>query len=178
MKTKWYIIICLFSACIGILFLALQQEIIVINYPKNSINKKSSLKATKKIASLVYWQNDEWKTEKQELIWHADSNKNLYYLINSLLTLLHEEKVMHKKVNLQSVLLSVSGHEAYLSFDRNPLVKQQAIFTKLIFIESILKTIKQNKIPIQQVQFLVHHQVLHDTHLDFSKPWNINGFLN
>ena len=178
MKTKWRILICLISMLAGILFVVIHQDIIIINYPRDVIQRNTSFKATKKNIQLIYWHQDKWKTENQELVWHNDITKNIYYLVNSLLTLMHEENTVYKKVLLQSVLISTAGHEAYLSFDRAPFSKQQITFDKWMFIESILKTIKHNKIPIQQIQFLVHHQPLHDLHIDFSKVWNIHGFLD
>ena len=43
-------------------------------------------------------------------------------------------------------------------------------------IEGILKTIRENNNAIQTVRFLVHHQPLRDTQLDFSFSWPVQGF--
>lgn len=178
MKNKYYFIICFISIAIGILFFVLQQEIVIINYPNTRMEQNLSIKATKKLVKLIFWHQNKWKTETQELIWHNDTSKNIYYLINNWLTLLDEEKIMNKKVSLQSVLLSPSEHEAYLSFDRNPFSKQQTTFSKWMIIEGLCKTIRKNNITLQQIQLFVCHKPLQDLHLDFSKAWPINGFLN
>lgn len=176
MNTKNYILISLICTITGMLFFALYQEIIIIRYSVPQLHSSNTV-VVKKEAKLIFWHNDKWQTETQDMIWHTHAGKNIHYLINSWLTLLDAENIIDKKITLQPVLLTVAQHEAYLSFDRNPFEKEANAFEKWMFIEGILRTIKENGIPIQQVQFLVHHALLNDTHLDFSKAWPIQGFL-
>jgi hypothetical protein len=84
---------------------------------------------------------------------------------------------MEKKVSLQSVVPSPSGVEAYISFDRNPFTKNQSTYEKFMWIEGLLKTVRENGIQLQSIYFLVHHQPLTDFHLDFSNAWPISGFI-
>jgi hypothetical protein len=160
---------------LGVLFFALSQEIIIIQLPKPY--QYSSTAVIKKEIKLIFWHNGNWHTETQDMIWHSAMHKNIDYLINSWLTLLDSENVMSKKVTVQPVLLTSAHHEAYISFDRNPFTKDMNTFEKWMFIEGIMRTLRENGIPIQQIQFLVHHAPLHDVHLDFSKAWPIQGFL-
>lgn len=173
---KKYIILSLISGITGVILFAYMKEILIIRYP-TSIANQSTTDAIKKKIKLTFWHNNTWKQEIQELLWQYDTGANIHYVINSLLTLLDEEHAMSKKVNVQSVLLASSQHEAYISFDRNPFTKKAPTFEKLMFIESVLKTIRENNIPIQQILFLVHHKPLHDQHLDFSKAWPVSGFF-
>lgn len=131
----------------------------------------------KKQISHYYFHGDKWKMEKQELLWTESVEKNLFQLINAWLILLDEEHVTVKKTMLQSALVSSAGC-VYLSFDHNILGKEETIFKKWMIIEGLLKTIILNGVAIQQVQFLVQHQQLHDAHLDFSLAWPVHGFLN
>ena len=131
---------------------------------------------SKKEITLHYFSHEKWNCEKQELLWSDSTTKNTYQLINAWLTLLDEEQIISKKITLQTALLSTSG-TMYLSFDHNLLSKEDTIFKKWMLIEGLLKTIAINNIPVQQVQFLVHHQPLHDPHLDFSSPWPVYGFI-
>jgi hypothetical protein len=101
----------------------------------------------------------------------------MQYLINAWLTLLDEENVMSKKVTLQSALMSAHGH-LYVSFDRNPFDENSPTYDTWMWIEGLLKTIRENEPSIQSVHFLVHHHPMEDNHLDFSNPWPITGFLN
>lgn len=123
-----------------------------------------------------YFHGDKWKIEKQELLWTESTEKNIFQLINAWLTLLDEERITAKKVMLQSALLSTAGC-VYLSLDHNILNKEDTIFKKWMLLEGLLKTIALNGIAVQQVQFLVQHQPLQDSHLDFSLPWPIHGFM-
>jgi len=84
---------------------------------------------------------------------------------------------MEKKITVQTVLLSTSDQVAYLSFDSDPLSKESSTFDKWMLIEGLLKTIRENSVRLQQIQLLVHHQLMQDPHLDFSKPWPVDGFL-
>ena len=56
--------------------------------------------------------------------------------------------------------------------------KEANTFEKWMFIEGILRTLKENGIPVQQVQFLRLRVPLNDPHLDFSKAWPIQGFMS
>ncbi|HZW61067.1 MAG TPA: hypothetical protein VFF04_02480, partial [Candidatus Babeliales bacterium] len=98
--------------------------------------------------------------------------------INSWLSLLDEEHIMDSKVMLQTAILSQSGQEAFLSFDRNPLPAECATFETWMWVEGLLKTIRENDIQLQSIRFLVHHEPLIDEHLDFSNSWPAQGFLD
>jgi len=127
---------------------------------------------------LQYWHKKKWNKEKIDLLWTNDKAKNIQYLINSWLALLDQEDVMPKKVSLQAVLLSSCANIAYLSFDRNPFSENSTTYEKLMLIEGLLKTVRENDVKLQSVHFLVHHQIMGDYHLDFSNPWPIHGFLS
>jgi hypothetical protein len=161
----------------ALLFFAVYNQWILFCTPwiAKNITDTSSVMQKKQVIH-HYFHGDKWKTEKQELLWTESCEKNVFQLINAWLTLLDEERITAKKVMLQSALTSASGC-VYLSFDHNILGKEEALFKKWMIIEGLLKTILLNNIPVQQVQFLVQHQQLHDAHLDFSLPWPIHGFM-
>lgn len=176
MRAISYILLSLTCAIAGIIFFAWYQEIIIIRYPLVPQYSSTEMGIKKKV-KLIFWHNEQWHTETHDMIWYSNNGKNIYYLINNWLTLLDAENISAKKITLQPVLLTIAQHEAYLSFDRNPFAKETNTFEKLMFIEGILRTIRDNGIPIQQVQFLVQHAPLNDPHLDFSKAWPIQGFF-
>jgi hypothetical protein len=88
-----------------------------------------------------------------------------------------EERLMSKKVSLQSVILTPNEKDAYLSFDRYPFSPESPTVEKFMWVEGLLKTLRDNGISLQGVRFLVHHQEMLDSHLDFSNPWPGIGFL-
>jgi hypothetical protein len=89
-----------------------------------------------------------------------------------------EEQIMKEKICLQSVSLAINERDAVISFDRVPFNDQSSCFEKWMWVEGLLKTIKESGLILQSIRFLVHHQELVDTHLDFSNPWPGNGLLN
>lgn len=176
---KKLIFISLCTASLGMLFYAWHKQWIVIKLPImqeiTSIEPIQS-KSLKKNIMLHYWHTDAWHKEKSELLWQEDLSQNIQYLLNQWLSLLDEEQIMDKKVIIQSVLMSPSQY-AYISFDRNPFDKEQKTIEKIYWIEGLLKTLRENGILTQGINFLVQHQPLCESHLDFSNPWPLSGFL-
>src|SRR3972149_4092399 len=169
------------SLIAGIIFYALHNELIMFKIiPKySSKSSPDSVAMQKKVVKLIFWHLNSWHTEDVDLIWsNDDMAQNILYLVNRWLTLLDEEKIMDKKVTLQSVVLSPSGKELFLSLDRNPLKYEDSTYLKLMWCEGLLKTIRDNGIPIEWVRFLVHHALLEDEHIDFTFSWPICGFLS
>ncbi len=175
-RTAFYI--SLASGIIGMLYFAFAHEWLIIQSPFDitTISNTGHL-VVKKNLRLIYWQHDQWKHETQEILWTHDLGKNIYQTINAWLTVLDEEDIIHKKVTLQSALISPNKYDVYISFDHNPLPKERSTFYKWMLIEGLLKTLRENELNIQNVQFLVYHQPLKNQHLDFSKPWPVQGFL-
>jgi len=161
----------------AIIFFAWSHHWIILRIPLNVNNEMTySLMIQKKLITLYYFHGDKWKTEKQEILWSNNKEKNIVQLINTWLIVLDEECITMKKVNLQSVIIAPSG-SVYISFDRTILPKEESIFNKWMLIEGLLKTIAVHDKELSHIQFLVQHQPMNDNHLDFSLPWPINGFL-
>jgi len=159
------------------LLFAFSNNWIIIRLPQSHTKVPDLQRISKKRVTLWFWHHNRWQHENSELLWSANPSLNITQLMNGLLALFDEEQLLPKKTTLQSVTLNALGTCAFISFDRTPLDKQSSIHTKWMMIESIIKTIRENKIPIQSLQFLSHHQPMHDMHLDFSHPWPISGFL-
>jgi hypothetical protein len=167
----------LLGFCIGLLFLAFQNNIIIIRNPFARHLLQEQPGVEKKKVKLFYWHHDKWNNEEVDIIWAANKAQTLKYLIDSWLTLMDEEHLMEKKTSLQAVVLGSSENDIFLSFDRNPLSREGTIFEKWMWLEGLLKTIRDNDLKVQSIRFLVHHQDMYDTHLDFSNPWPSIGFL-
>jgi len=177
MKPLYYIPLSAGSFLLGIIFYCFYHEILVIKrvrYPNQQLNKHEVIK---KKFLLYFWKDKAWHKEEKELISSSDKSQTLTYLINSWLGLLEEEKLLPHKSSLQSVMLDETGYELFVSFDCNPLKKDSSTYTKLMWVEGLLKTIRENQIPINAIRFLVRHKPLPDYHLDFSSAWPIIGYL-
>ena len=158
------------------MYFCINQEWIIFSPPQiiPSKNKAISLKpkSSKKTVSLKFWKDNKFESEAVELIWSENKEQNIQYLVNSWLTTLDEEGVTTKKTTLQTAMLSQSGQDCYLSFDRNPFDKESSTFTKWMWVEGLLKTLRENQINLQEISFLIHHKAMTDYHLDFSQYLN------
>lgn len=207
-KTINVVVLSFLLFILGFLFFAFYNNWIILFLPSyniETISKKHSFKKERVDVSLAFWKDNKWNKESINLLWcEADQADNIKYLINGWLNLVREEKVLFsigdtssqevggangefnlKKekaflpaANLQNVLISSCGQNAYLSFDRNPLPQECSIYQKLMFIEGILKTIRENGVKVSGIFFLVKHKTMQDQHFDFSRPWPVSGFVS
>lgn len=169
-------LICFISTFFGILLFAFQQEWIVVRMPQFG-NTSAGIIKHKKAVTLHFWHENRWHTENQELLWSNNTADNIFYLVTNWLNTLDAEEVTQKKVVLQAATLSPSGTDAYLSFDRNPLQKEWSTYQKWMWIEGLLKTIRERQLPVQNIYLLVHHQPLIDRHIDGTHAWPLSSFL-
>ncbi len=170
-------IILIVSFSIGTLYYAYKNQYIIIHYNRNF--KPGLISETKKrIITCFVWQQQQWLQETTEVLW-SDTNKSetLNHIMTSWFTILTDEGIYTKKLSIQAISLLPNNCDALISFDRNPFSKESSIAEKLMWIEGLLKTIREANLGIQSVFFLVNHQPMHDPHLDFSYPWPISGFV-
>ena len=179
MNTNRYLKISAICLAFGLFFCAYQQGWIIFRRPTFSTKGQvAQPTATKKTVKLTYWQRNDWHTESTQLVWPAQTARALEYLITSWLSLLDEESIAAKKVSIQTVMVAPSEQEAFISFDRNPFDAQQTIQEKWMWVEGLLATIRENVPTIHTARLLVRHKPLLDTHLDFTNPWPVRGFLS
>ncbi len=170
------IFISLACALIALFLFAYMREWIIFRTPHIHTAQEHTQHLSKQQVTLWFFQNNRWQHEQKEILTSTDATIMLTHLINALLVLFEEEKLLEKKVILQSVALSPDGLIAYISFDRPPLAKQTSIYTKWMNIEAILRTVRENGSKLQKIHFLTHHQPMQDMHIDFSNSWPVGGF--
>lgn len=173
-KNYKYILALIISLIAGAIFFAFYNEWLIIKIPakleyhKNLLNINSQ----KKTIKLFWWKNEKWNNEDVDIISSESNLQTLSNLINVWLSTTEEEGANQKKVTIESMMIGTNNN-SFVSFNRNPFEKQSSIHQKIMWIEGILKTIRENGIRIQSIQFLVHHKPIQDYHVDFSKPWHI-----
>jgi len=178
MSKQQYIIISIISFLLSLLFVAIHKEWIIIPLQQQRLTRSQvAIACTKKTVRLYCWQHDRWHHEDTDILWTDIPQQNIHQLMSRWLALMDEESLIPHKITLQTALISPTQQEMYLSLDRYPFDEEAATYEKLMFIEGILKTLRENKITIPFIHFLVHHQPLQDTHLDFSHPWPLQGFV-
>ncbi|MBA3954628.1 hypothetical protein H0X48_04905 [Candidatus Dependentiae bacterium] len=178
MKKIYYYIASLGALGAGLLLYAFYNELILVKIPSKKVAASvSDINVKKRNFHLIYWHANKWVTEDKELISSDTLSKTLTNVLTSWLNLLEEEHIIQKKAVVQSVMLDATQTEAYISFDRSFLPKEFSTYRKLLLIEGLLKTLRDNSLPITVCYFLVNHQPMHDQHLDFSQGWPSTGFL-
>ncbi len=172
-KTVYLSLCCL---VIGTLFFAFYNNWIIFYIPSRK-EEVTSVLAHKKKVELWYMKNNSWQKEQKELVLSGDRSQALQIIIELWLTLLVEESIGKKRPHLESASLSLSGDELFLSFDRSPFSRDISTYEKLVWTEGLLKTVHAQDATIKKVRFLMHHQPLQDSSLDFSCSWPLAGFL-
>jgi hypothetical protein len=161
------------------MFFGWQRGWYIISFPSSLSEKKlyDETATAKKKGTLFFFKDDRWYKEEIELLINEHKEYALMYLINSWLSYLEEETLTKKQTSVQTAILNRSKTELFISFDRNPFNKEDSITEKLMWVESLLKTIRTFDTTVNEVRFLVHHEPLSDVHIDFSKSWPICGFV-
>ena len=170
--------VCLSLACLllGALFFAFYNNWIIFYMPSRK-EDASSVLAHKKKVELWYMKHNSWQKEQKDIVLSGDRSQALQIIIEVWLTLLAEESIGKKRPLLESASLSLAGDELFLSFDRSPFSRDISTYEKLVWTEGLLKTVHAQDAALKKVRFLMHHQPLQDSSLDFSCSWPLTGFL-
>lgn len=166
---------------VGFLFHAYQKEWVILLLPYQTADIETQIQApdatySQKKIVLFCWKHEQWHKEQSSVIWSSDVAYNVKTITNNWLMMLEDEKLIDTDIQLLSAVIT-SNKELFLSFNKDLCNLQSSTYAKLMMIHGFLKTIRENKIPVQSVRFLVHHQILIDDHLNFSVPWPITGYL-
>lgn len=176
---KWYLPVCIGTFALGLLTWAYFADVLIINWSRPMIVQETATSTpAKKNVRLFFWQHGRWQHDDAELLWTDNADTNVTHLLNCWLTLLEEEEVTDKHVTVQTALHASDGTDLYVSFDRHPLSKQWSTHAKWLWVEGLLKTIRENDCTPQHLTFLVQHQPMQDPHLDFSIRWPIASFAS
>lgn len=166
-----------FLFIIGILFFAYQESWIIIDIPQNSA-LSSLQKPCVKETSVQLWifKKNQWISETKQIIKNNNTAQTLQNLLNSWFSFLEEEQIISRSIIVDSVVISPTNTLAFISLNQNPLSPKLNTYESLMFMQGMLKTIKENKISIQSIQLLIQHQPLIDHRLNLTIPWPITGY--
>ncbi len=164
----------------GLLLYALQHEIIIIRMPHiyEKLCVKPTAQTIRKEIPVYTYGSSNWKVEHHTILWTTDDEINVQQIINAWLSIINDDSNQVKQIACQLCRFCPSKNRLYISFDRNPLPKESSTFHKWMLLEGLLKTLRETIDGIQNVQFLVRHQMLLDTHIDCSFAWPIEGFYS
>lgn len=143
---------------------------------KNASDRLRQKISPKKDIKCFYWKDDRLCSESVSCVLRSNKAESIKLIVSSWLSLLYEERVLEKIVEIESVALGSSEQMVYLSFDKNILKREWSIQKKWRVLSGLCKTIMESELGIQNIIFLVGHQSMVDDHLDFSRPWPVDGF--
>lgn len=184
-KTKKQILLFITFLCIssllGSAIFALKNHWIILNFPSPKKETKlyaipQNKKAHTKKEFKLFLPRQKNKHETCSHLLRGIPEQDAYIISSAWLAKVNEEGLLPKKTTIQSVSLTKSKQTLIISFDRPPFNKQAAINNKLLFLESLSKTIKTELPNIHTILWLVHHKPLNDYHFSTKHPWPINGF--
>lgn len=176
-EKKFYLILSSVLFALSFIFYLIYSETLIIYWNRNKNSYASTTEVMdKKKCSLYYWAHNRWQKEDKDVICGTNKIKSITNLIVSWLNLLEEENLSDKKISIQNILLDHSNN-LYISFSQPIFKKQASIYTKLLWIHGLLKTLHVNS-SIKHVQFLIQNRPINDRHIDFSQLWPVVGYLN
>lgn len=172
MKKKLLII----SFIFGLLFFCMYKEWIII-YWNNPFLKTTHIFHEKKTIEMTIYKNNELLKKNATIIYEQNKIEKLKSIINAWLLYAYDQQLIFKKIKLEKVMVSESD-ECFLSFSETIFDEASTAKEQLYLIESLLKTVRDNKITFKNSMFLVGYEPLHSEYLDFSLPWPQEGFIN
>lgn len=181
MKLTSLLPLILFCCIAGLVFHAYQKEWIILVLPHQTADTATQDQAAdttfvQKKITLHFWKHEQWHKEQTTVIWSSQPADNVKTVTNNWLMLLEDEKIIDTDIQLISAVIG-SNKELFLSFNKDLHNLQNSTYDKLMMVHALLKTLHENKIPVQSIRFLVHHQTLADDHLNFAISWPITGYL-
>lgn len=165
----------------GLAFHAYQKEWIIFLFPHQNmhgeeINDITTPSYSQQKIILFFWKQDRWHQEYNHVIWSSNIERNIQTITHNWLILMEDEKLIETDIQLISTV--VTAHkELFLSFNKNLCENQESTYKKLMIMHGLLKTLHENKVAIQSIRFLVHHQSMTDDHLNFTISWPITGYV-
>jgi hypothetical protein len=174
---KEVIILSIIFFSLSVAFFAYQESWIIFIVPHKKEVVQLSAETKPAEAVLYFWKYEKWNFEKVSYIKSSDQAQNIKNLAHLYFRLLDDEAVIHNDVSVNSVVLHKNKQIAFISCNQSPFNAQDHTKTKLMIIEGLLKTLRDNNVSTSSIQFLINHQPLTDDHLDFTIPWPLTGYL-
>lgn len=151
--------------------------LIILNISSPAPLGEKTIMTEVRCVPITSWSQNKLTTEKRKILWPYDIIDRITALLHGWLTGIDEEKLLPHECKLQSVAVSAGEKELFISFDQPFLSQEHALLTKWMVVESLLKTLRDNGITLPHIRFFVNYQVPFDYHLDFARPWPLDGLL-
>lgn len=168
------------AVLLGALVFAIYHNWIIFNVPflGSSRIATQQIATEKKQVAIYALKNNTLIKETKEILWPASVAEKTAMITHAWLAFLSEESILERKLLLQDASTTANDTIAIISLDHNPFDAAMATKEKLLLIESLCQTLREQVKTITAVKLLVKHAPLNDPHLDFSHAWPVAGYSN
>lgn len=167
------------SLFVGVLFFLYSQNLLIVYFAFGKSKEEKILSrekkdiAIRKKITLSYWKDDIEKTEEHTMLLLQNKSDTLKHVIGSWLSLVHEERILERRVQVERVALSELEDIAYISFDQLLCSGSWPINKKWQLFAGLCKTVAGTELGVNSLQFLMQDNIMDDDHLDFTLPWSV-----
>jgi hypothetical protein len=176
------------STCIalGALLFMLHRNWLIVHialFPSQGLNATNSATQANTVAyprpvTISYYKNSAWLSENSTVLWQEnDPAFTLKHLLKQWLQVVQDANLLNRHLAITTVAVANTSNDAFVSFDAPIFTKEMAIKTKWLLLESLLKTIRTNKLTLHSITILHHDHCMPDEHLDFRQPLSLESRL-
>lgn len=158
----------------GTLWYAVHTEIIIFSVPAFA---EFRLQPSDKKNITLFWYTETEKIEElTEIIYAKSAQENIATTISTWLSYMQEEDRLDKHIKAETVALTASGAELFVSFSQTIFDRQLSCIQKWYILESLFATLRPLFTELQSIRLLVNNQPLYDEHIDCSVSLPICSF--
>jgi hypothetical protein len=178
MHYKTIATLCTLATLCGIGWYGYFNEWIIIRDPwKTPYATMPNQRLSKKDIQLSFWRHHAWHSEYITVRLAESLQEQLLTILQAWFHEAVQLDFVPNSCTLETALYDARTSCLYLSCTSSPLDMQKSTYEKLMMLESLCKTVRENSPQhIQSVQLLVKHSPLDDPHIICTKPMAVSGF--
>lgn len=169
------IVVSILAFICGTLWYAVHAEIIIFSVPAFA---EFSLQPSDKKKITLFWYTEIEKIEEStEIIYAQSVQENIATTISTWLSYMQEEGRLDKHIKAETVALTSSGAEVFVSFSQTIFDQQLSCIQKWYILESLFATLRPLFSELRSIRLLVNNQPLYDEHIDCATSLPVCSFL-
>lgn len=165
------------SFCTGLLFFCFYQDWIIFTKPFKRSDQITPIVQKKEVTLYFLKNNNSWHQETTTILWKESTAQKAHELLNHWFLVGDDEELIPHKVTVLQCALSHNKTTLFVTLDRSPFDLNNSLQQKMMLLEGLLKTIRENKLTFSSLFLLVNNKPLQDQQLNFENPLPITGFF-